>query len=274
MTRVENITFNLPGFIMVAGQSNQGKTYFIYKGMIAKALEEGFHIHWVVNNGFDVEEPLAKQALKHKNIYIHPASDLSYRTMQNLIKIISSNSIKKLVIFDNFTYGITSEFLNLITYARKYNASTVFLTHTLFASKDISPRLRELISYYVFFYIPLQDSTSYKRILGEDLYETYSDEIESKSYKFLILDPSANEYVISKLPDYEIKFKVTDQTQQGKVADALRQITIDRFEQNLATLATNPVGAFGSTNGGNGIKAPRKGKLPARGTYGAQSAKR
>lgn len=242
--KVNNIKFNLPSFTIVAGQSNQGKSYFIFEGVIPKLVELGFEIHWVVNNGFDVEIPIAKQALQYDKYFIHPTSSLNRTSIDNLIEIIRSNDDKKIVIFDNFTYGITGEFLDYVTYARKYNASTIFITHTLFANNKISPRLRELVSYYVFFYLPT--STSYKKIIGDEFYEVYEDNIESKSYKFMIIDPSASQYTIGKLPEYELKFKVVDQGQatgfrSGKILEALRQINQLSTPPTVATQLTTSV---------------------------------
>ena len=80
-----------------------------------KALEEKFDVHYVVNNRFEIEKPLAQQALKHKGVFIHPASDIEQGTMNNLKKIISKNDHKKVVIVDNFTYQLSLDFLSWVT---------------------------------------------------------------------------------------------------------------------------------------------------------------
>ncbi len=236
MEQIKHVTFSLPGFIYLVGQSNQGKTYFVFNGIIPEALTKGYDIHWVVNKAFDVEKPLAKQALEYPNVFIHRAKNLDGETMRNLINIIRSNENKKLVIIDNFTYGITPEFLDYTTFARKFNASTIFISHTLFANNKISPRLRELVSYFIFFYLPM--SNSYRRILDDEMFETYQEQIESKSYKFLIVDLNNSHYSIGKLPEYTINIITKDQRQRGKLGEALRELSLADYD----TKGTRPKG--------------------------------
>jgi len=208
--------------MIIAGKSNEGKTFFVTNGLVKEALKNNMCVRYVVNNRHDVETDLAQQALKHKDIFVHPAKDLGKDTLKNLINIIKEHDQKTLIIYDNFTYSITPEFLDFCTIARKYNCSTVFITHTLYANAKISPRLREQVGYFVFFYLPA--SKTYKMILQDGLYETYKDEITPKSYKFMIIDYPNSVYSIGKLPDYKIDFKITDQKQTGKLASALKEI--------------------------------------------------
>jgi len=222
MTEVKEIIFDLPAFLYIVGKSDQGKTYYIYSGIVPEAMKHKFDIHYVVNNAFPVEEPLAKQALSHDNVFIHPSKDLNEKSMKNLIGIIRQNDRKKLVIIDNFTYGITGDFLDFITFARKYNTSVIFISHTVFASRAISPRLREVVSYFIFFYMDMGES--YKKILNKEMSEIYRDEITSKSYKFLTYDLARGIYSVGKLPEYKIKLKVTDQFKGSKLSKALREL--------------------------------------------------
>jgi hypothetical protein len=237
------ITFQFPAFIYLCGQSNNGKTYFVSNGLIPKCLEAGFQIHWVVNKAFDIEKDLAQQALDSDKIFIHRAKDLSKSTIDNLLKVIKANDKKKLVIVDNFTYEITLEFLDYITFARKYNASTLFISHTLFANSKISPRLRELVSYFIFFYMPISDS--YKKILDNQMFDVYRDEIGSFSYKFLIIDLPNSVYSIGKLPEYPLKIKVKDQRQTGKLAEAIRSLEVETG----GTQPAPPIGGAPTTLG-------------------------
>jgi hypothetical protein len=229
--QIDNMVFKAPFFMYLVGKSDQGKTYWIFNGLLPQAFKEKYEIHWVVPKTFMVEAPIAEQALKHKDYYIHPTKDLGKETMTNLLRIIRKNENKKLVIIDNFTFGVTDALLDVTTYSRKYNASIVFIGHSLFANSKISPRLREMVSYFVFTYMPIPNT--YKKFFGDELFEIYKREITSKSYKFMILDLGRGLYSIGKLPDYKITLETNDQFKgiSKKLKDTLKKLNMTEEEK-------------------------------------------
>lgn len=229
MEQLDKIDWLIPSFTLIAGQPNQGKTYFT-RHLVDELLKKKFEIYYVVNSAFEVEKELAEQAIKHKNVFIVRAKDLEQNTLLGLKKLIRQNDKPKLVIVDNFTYQLSLPFLNWCTFARKYNASVIFISHTLFANEKISPRLREAVNYFIFFYLPASDS--YKRILKNDLYDIYQDNIQSRSFKFMILDLRNSGYLIDKLPHFQFHFDIIDQKQTGEVAKALKEM-MDAEEDKL-----------------------------------------
>ena len=230
MEPIEKIDWMLPSFTLIAGMPNQGKTYFT-RHLVDHLLKMKFDIYYVVNSAFEVEKDLAEQAIKHKRVFILRAKDLEGNTLNNIKKMLRENDNPKLLIFDNFTYQLSLPFLNFTTFARKYNASVVFITHTLFADAKIAPRLREAVNYFIFFYLPI--SNSYKRILDDELFEIYKDNIHSKSYMFLLLDLRNSGYIIDKIPHFKFDFEVIDQKQKGEVAKALKEM-MEAEENKLA----------------------------------------
>lgn len=229
MEQLDKIDWLIPSFTLVAGKTNEGKTYFT-RELVQELLKKKFEIYYVVNSSFEVEKELAEQAIEHKNVFIVRARDLEANTLLNLKKLVRKNDKKKLMIVDNFTYQLSLGFLNFTTFSRKYNTSVIFITHTLFANEKISPRLRESVSYFVFFYLPMSDS--YKRVLKGDLYDIYQDNIQSRSFKFMILDFRNSGYLIDKLPHFKFHFDIIDQKQTGEVAKALKEM-MDAEEDKL-----------------------------------------
>lgn len=249
--QVENITFDCPCFIYIVGLMENGKTFFVYNGLAKKALEEGFEIHYVVNSGFDIEAPLAEQVLKHKKkVFIHPTKSIGEEPMNKLKAQLAENERKKMVIVDNFTYSLTANFLDFVTFCRKYNATTVFISHSLFANAKISPRLRENVGYWVFFYNPRKNA--YKKILDTDeALQVFHDNIQSQSFKFMVYDPARDRYAIGKLPDYQINLNVRDQTQKGKVAKALKELNNESLPRPVQQTNKNE-GTMGFAKGSRG----------------------
>lgn len=203
-----HITFQSPFSMMVIGHSNNGKTFYINN--LVDTLPKKVKIVYIVNSNFDIEPEILERAEKNDKIFIIKAPDLSIKTINFLVKSLTSKD-QKLLIFDNFTYQLSLPLLNFFTYSRKYNASSIFICHTLHASKTISPRLKETVNYIVFFYLPNPNPVSYKQFLGVELYNTYISEITHKSYKFLIWDIGESEYSIGKLPEYKLKLVHKDQ---------------------------------------------------------------
>lgn len=199
---VSDIKFRHPfPFMYIVGMSENGKTYFVNE-VVRDALKKKFKILYVVNKAFEVEEDIEKLFTKNKNVYILKCSDLESGTI-NFIKKSMVSEERKLIIVDNFTYGLTWAFLDLITFIRKYNASIIFISHTFYASPKISPRLRELLRYIVLFYMPDKKNDNLKMIVDDDLYEKYRKEVTYLSYKFMLIDNTASQYLVSKLPEFK-----------------------------------------------------------------------
>lgn len=238
--RVDNITFDCPCFIYIVGLMENGKTYFVFNGLAKKALDEGFQVHYVVNSGFAIESPLAEQAIKYKKkVFIHPTKTIGEEPMNKLKALLSENEAKKLLIVDNFTYSLTQNFLDFVTYCRKFNTTTVFISHSLFASAKISPRLRENVGFWVFFYNPRKNA--YKKILDTDeALAAFHDNIQAQSFRFMVYDPARDKYAIGKLPEYEINLNVRDQTQKGKVAKALKELGNEILDESKTVASTQP----------------------------------
>lgn len=232
MKYVDNITFELPKFCMLAGASDQGKTYWLYEGFLKPLLAKKYQIHWVINDRFPIEEKVAKEALDHDNVFIHPAHDLSQSVVNNLIKILRSNDKCKIVLIDNFTHDVSHSLLELSTYIRKYNASLVLITHSFFAVKDKSTRIRDFVGYYVLFWMK-QNATNanLQHVIGKDLYELYREEITDRSFKFMIVGD--NEFTIGKLPDYTIKTNFRDQVEKSDIGKACRVINDEMLDSQL-----------------------------------------
>lgn len=215
----EHITFRSPFFGIIVGKPNEGKSTFI--NALVDEMPKKAKIIYVVNSNFKIEPEILERAKDNKNIFIFKAKDLSKTTLDTIIESLKSKN-QKLIIVDNFTYQLSLSFLDFTTYSRKYNASTIFIGHTLFASPKISPRLREAVSYIVFFYLP--ESKSYKFYLGEDLYNVYREEITHESYKFLLWDVGESEYTIGKIPEYQLKLTHNDQFKPSKGSKIQEQL--------------------------------------------------
>jgi hypothetical protein len=254
-----SITLELPAFTIVAGQSKQGKTYFVFQSVIPEALKHGYEIHWIVNKHFMVEPPIAQQALKHEDYYIHVTGDLGRETISKMIKRIKETETKKLILIDNFSFDRKQgvEFLNFVTFARKYNASVMFLGHSLFNDPKIAPRLREMVMYMFLFFIPMNDS--YKKILGESKFQTYLTNIQARRYKFLFFDLSGGDALIGKYPGVKLTIKTDDQFKglDRKMVDALKKINeeMDDHEgpKQLPDSKSQPI----NLTVGNGAKKPK-----------------
>lgn len=240
LIRVDNIPLQCPSFIYVVALSNNGKTYFIYEGLAKKALEEGFEIHYVVNSRFDIEVPIAEQAIANKGkVFIYPCKNIQAETFDKLMVEISKNDDKKLVVIDNFTYSTSLPMLDYITICRKFNSTSVFLSHTIFANQKISPRLRESVGTWILGYCPRADE--YKMVLdSKDALRVFRKNIKAQSYKFMIYEPAYHKYAIAKLPEYKIELKVTDQRQKGKVAKALKVLEKELLEGSKTVASTQP----------------------------------
>lgn len=221
MEVLDHIDWMLPSTTLVTGLSNQGKTYFV-RNMVDHLIKKKFEIYYVVNSDFKVEKDLGKQVIDYENVYVLIAKDLGASTLNNIKKLIRKNEKPKLLIFDNFTYDLSYPFLNYTTFSRKYNASTVFITHNLFADPNISPKLRTTVNYFIFFYLPI--SASYKRILNDEMYDIYVNNIKSRSYKFLFLDLKESGYLIDKIPHFKFNFDIIDQEEKGEIAKALKEM--------------------------------------------------
>lgn len=239
MERDDDIKFMIPSFSMCLGQPNQGKTYFT-RHLVEILLKKGFEIYYVVNRAFTVEEELGEQAVDEENVYILKAKDLSEQTLDNIIAKLTKNDKPKLVIYDNFTYQISKPFLNMCTFARKYNASTLFISHTIFADAKIGPRIREAVNYFIFFYIPKSDS--YRKFIGKEMYdEVYLPEIKSREFRFLLIDLKDSKYTVNKLPEFKFNFEIIDQAPKTEVGKMLRDM--DEAERKLKEQAKS-----GNTN--------------------------
>lgn len=246
MKYVDNITFDLPKFVMVCGASDQGKTFWLYEGFLKPLLQENYLVHWIVNDRFPIESKVAEEMRAHKkSVFVHPAHDLSDSVIAKLIQVLRSNDKKKVVLVDNFTHEISPALLELSTYIRKYNATLVLITHSFFAKKDISARLRDLAGYYVLFWMKQNDTNAnLQHVIGRDLYEIYRDQIGDRSFKFLIV--SDNEFTIGKLPEYTIKTKFRDQVEKGDLGKVLRTLNEEMLNErygltdNKKTDLSNP----------------------------------
>jgi hypothetical protein len=187
----------------IVGMSENGKTYWTNE-LVRDALKKKFKILYVVNKAFDVEPEIQKLFENNKNVFIISAGDLEKPTIDVIEKTLVSKS-RKIIIVDNFTYSISLAFLNLVTFVRKYNASIIFISHTFFASRSVSPRLREVLRYLILFYMPPKArNDNLKMILDEDLLEKYRKEVTYLSYKFMAVDTASSFFVISKLPEFKI----------------------------------------------------------------------
>lgn len=195
---VNDIQFRHPCFIYIIGKSEAGKTFFI-NHVVDDAMKKKFKVVYIVNKAFPVEEEIDEKCEKNKNVFIIQTSNLEQPTMDFITKSMTSDK-KKLLIFDNFTFGLTLPFLDFTTFSRKYNASVVFIGHSLYSSKTISPRLRELVSYFVLFYLP--DVDAIKRILTKKQIELFEEHIKFRSFKFLLIDNANSTYLISKIPEF------------------------------------------------------------------------
>lgn len=234
--QVPNITFTTPFFTYVVGKSREGKTYFINELVDNMPNQRTTKIVYIVNKNFDIEPEILEKLKSNKNIYIIKTADIGQETIDFLTKSMKSKQ-PKLLIFDNFTYQLSLAFLNFTTFSRKYNASVIFISHTLFASKTISPRLKECVSYFVFFWMP--DSSGYKRLLPESLYNIYLREITHASYKFLIYDIQESEYAIGRLPEYKINVKHVDEfTGRSKAGQKLLN-ELDKFNESNSVKMSN-----------------------------------
>lgn len=198
---VNSIKFRHPSFTYIVGKSETGKTYFINE-FVKVALKNKFKIVYLVNSAFDVEPEIEKLVEKNKNVFVIKSKDLSQRTIDFLIQSFKSKD-KKIVIADNFTFSLTLAWLDFVTFARKYNCSTVFIGHSLFASKTISPRLREVVSYFIFFYLPFIKNL--RIVMDEDLLEVYQKEVGFRTFKFLLIDQTNGTWLVSKLPEFKIE---------------------------------------------------------------------
>lgn len=219
----KDIPLTTPGFVYVIGKPNEGKTFFTM-GVIEEAVKDKFSIHMIVNNRFPIEPAVAEQALKHKNYFIHPTPSLEPEHLNNLLKILKENEKPKLVIIDNFTYSLNLDVLDWFTYARKYNATVIFISHTIYANQKVSPRLREMVTTYVLFYIA--EPKAFKKILEPDVWELYKNQVTSKSFKFLFYSLSKGEYTVGKLPQFKITIENEDQFKNlnPKFVKALKKI--------------------------------------------------
>ena len=197
---INNINFRHPFFMYIIGKSEAGKTYFV-NNVVDDALKKKFKVVYIVNKAFPVEKEIEERQEKHKNVYIIETGNLEKPTIDFITSSMTTNK-RKLLIFDNFTYSLTLPFLNFTTFSRKYNASVVLIAHSLFASKIISPRLRELVSYFVLFYMP--DVESVERILTTRQAELFEEHIKFRTFKFLLIDNANSTYLISKLPEFKV----------------------------------------------------------------------
>lgn len=198
---VKDIQFRHPCFIYIVGKSEAGKTFFVNE-LVRNTLKSKFKIVYIVNDSFEVEKPIIQLMEKNEKVFVIKCKDLSYRTMDFLTKSITSKD-KKLLIIDNFTYSLTPEMLEFTTYSRKYNASVAFIGHSFFSNRTISPRLRELVSYFILFYLPTVENLN--RIMPQKLIETFEREITFRSFRFLLIDQSNSTWLVSKLPEFTPK---------------------------------------------------------------------
>ena len=192
--QTDSIDFKPPYFCMIAGRSNSGKRFFTNRIVEQVINKKKFNIVYIVNDAFDIELKLLELLKKHKNVHIIKCDSLKQEKMdpiQNYVKALNS---KTLCIFDNFTYGLRDNaFLNFTTFSRKYNCSVIYICHTLYGSKAIYPRLRELLSYIVMFYI---NNSKLKYLLGEEIEDVYTKNIRFREYTKLIYDFNNQVYVI------------------------------------------------------------------------------
>lgn len=208
---VKNITWTHPNFTYIIGRSNTGKTYFT-NHLVKEALKKKFKVVYVVNSAFDVEDEIQELCEKNKNVYVVKCRDLKKPTIDFLTNAMKSDS-RKIIIVDNFSYSLTLEFLDFTTFSRKYNASVVFIAHSLFSNKTISPRLRELVSYFILFYLPKNNNM--KMILDDEMLKIYQRDIGFRTFKFLFIDQANSEYLVSKLPEYNFKIEWIEQKKKN-----------------------------------------------------------
>lgn len=201
---INKIEFSHPFFAYVVGKSNTGKTYFT-NNLVDQALKKKFKIVYIVNDAFDLESGIINKLQKSNNVYVIKCTNLESETIDKIKEMTNTNSLK-LLIFDNFSYGITLAYLDYITYARKYNSSIIFISHTIFASPRISPRLREITSYFILFYLPGGES-KYKFIIDEHEIEQYKKHVKYRNFKKLIVDNLNGTYMLAD-SDYTPSFIV------------------------------------------------------------------
>ena len=193
--QTDNVEFKHPMFAIFVGRSASGKTTLCNRIVEQVINKKKFNIVYVVNDAFSIELELLEMLKKHKNVHIIKCDSLKKEKMDPIQDYVKGLNTPTLIIMDNFTYGLRDNaFLNFTTYSRKYNCSVIYIAHTLYGAKAIYPRLRELLSYLVIFYI---NNSKLKYLLGEEIEDVYVQNIRFREYTKLIYDFNSQVYMVA-----------------------------------------------------------------------------
>lgn len=208
-----------PWSAMICGVTGSGKTVFLSK-IISETIRKKWFTIYVTCQGYDVSEERQIVELREKvlraeedkdietdeikpGLIIAQAPNMGGPVISKLLSLIKTLPVTqpKHLIFDNFTYDLSADLLDLLTFNRKLNTSVSVLMHDLFSNPRLGPRLRGSLKYSVIFYLGSNVSNLRYFFTSDEMRNEYLDNVHYRNFKKLIWKNQENKACIAS-PDF------------------------------------------------------------------------
>lgn len=204
-----------PWSAMVCGVTGSGKTVFLSK-IINETIKKKWFTLYITCQGYRIEEEkqitkIREDILKSQEgkaepsngikaaLVIAQAPNMKSSVIDRIIKLLNTlpRTQPKHLIFDNFTYDLSEDLLNLLTYNRKLNTSVTILMHDLFSNPRLGPRLRGSLKYSVLFYLGSNINNLRFFLTTSEMIDMYLTNVQYKNFKKLIWKNQENKACIA-----------------------------------------------------------------------------